>query len=140
MLKKLLSIKPVAFETLALIRIISGILILIHGFSVFDAAKMDGMAKYLDSELGMPLPLFMAYLAKGAEFFGGLLFAIGLFTRFASISLIITMLVAVFGAHSGKITGEAEHALLFLLIFTGFFFIGSGKWSVDYLIKKKSGN
>lgn len=140
MLKKLLSIKPVAFETLALIRIISGILILIHGFSVFDAAKMYGMAKYLDSELGMPLPLFMAYLAKGAEFFGGLLFAIGLFTRFASISLIITMLVAVFGAHSGKITGEAEHALLFLLIFTGFFFIGSGKWSVDYLIKKKSGN
>jgi putative oxidoreductase len=139
MLKKLLSFKPIAFEALAFIRIISGILILIHGYSVFDTVKMDGMAKYLGSELGLPLPLLMAYLAKCAEFFGGLLFVIGLFTRLVSIPLVITMAVAVFGAHNGEITGEAEHAFLFLLVFAAFFFIGSGKWSVDYLLKKRTG-
>jgi putative oxidoreductase len=139
MLKKLLSFKPIAFEALAFIRIISGILILIHGYSVFDTVKMDGMAKYLGSELGLPLPLLMAYLAKGAEFFGGLLFVIGLFTRLVSIPLVITMAVAVFGAHNGEIAGEAEHAFLFLLVFAAFFFIGSGKWSVDYLLKKRTG-
>ena len=139
MLKKLFSFKPIAFEALAFIRIISGILILIHGYSVFDTVKMDGMVKYLDSELGLPLPHLMAYLAKGAEFFGGLFFTIGLFTRFVSVPLMVTMVVAVFGAHNGEITGEAEHAFLFLLIFGAFFFIGSGKWSVDYLLKKSSG-
>jgi len=136
MLKKYLSVSPIAIEALAFIRIISGILILIHGYVVFDALKMEGMAKYLGADLGLPLPLLMAYLAKGAEFFGGLFFALGLFTRFVSIPLIITLAVAVFGAHNGEIAGEAEHAFLFLLVFIAFFFIGSGKWSLDYLIKK----
>jgi len=79
----------------------------------------------------------MAYLAKGSEFFGGLFFAMGLLTRFMAIPLSITMVVAAFVAHHGQITGEGEHAFLFLLIFVAFFFIGSGKWSVDYLLKRK---
>jgi putative oxidoreductase len=90
----------------------------------------------MSKDLGMPFPSLMAYLAKGAEFFGGLFFALGLLTRFVSIPLVITMAVAAFVAHHGQITGEGEHAFLFLLIFTAFFFIGSGKWSVDYLLKK----
>jgi putative oxidoreductase len=67
------------------------------------------------------------------------LFALGFLTRFVSIPLIITMAVAVFGAHHGEITGEAEHAFLFLLVFAAFFFIGSGKLSADYLIKRGAG-
>ncbi len=142
MIKKLISIKPFGQETLALIRCTAGILIMLHGIKVFDSAGMNGMAGYLGREISLPLPLFMAYLAKGTEFFGGLLFALGFLTRFVSIPLIITMLVAVFGAHHGKISGDAEHAFMYLLIFMAFFFIGSGKWSLDYLIRasgRKSG-
>ena len=136
MFRKLLSVSPLGIDVLGIIRIIAGILILNHGKMVFDHTIMNDMAGSLSKDLGMPFPMLMAYLAKGAEFFGGIFLALGLFTRFASIPLIITMAVAAFGAHHGQISGEGEHAFLFLLIFAAFFFIGSGKWSVDYLIKR----
>jgi len=138
MLKKTVSVKPFGLEALAIVRLLTGILMLVHGKVVFDSEIMKGMAGSLGSELGLPFPILMAYLAKGSEFFGGLLFALGLFTRFAVIPLLITMAVAVFGSHHGQITGDGEHAFLFLLIFAAYFFIGSGKWSIDYLIKKRN--
>ena len=138
MLKKIVSVKPFGLDALAIVRIFTGILMVVHGKVVFDSEIMKGMAGSLGSELGLPFPILMAYLAKGAEFFGGLLFALGLFTRFTTIPLFITMAVAVFGSHQGQITGDGEHAFLFLLIFTAFFFIGSGKWSIDYLVKKRN--
>jgi len=137
MLKKILSISPFGIESLAIIRIFAGILILLHGKMVFDSQIMKGMAESLSKDMGMPFPLLMAYFAKGSEFFGGLLLALGLLTRFATIPLIITMTVAAFVAHHGQITGDGEHAFLFLLIFVAFFFIGPGKWSVDYLLKRR---
>jgi putative oxidoreductase len=136
MIKKLISLSPLGIDSLAIIRIITGILILMHGKIVFDSQVMNGMAESLSKDMGMPFPLLMAYLAKGSEFFGGLFFTLGFFTRFITIPLIITMAVALFGAHHGQITGEGEHAFLFLLIFVAFFFIGSGKWSFDYLLKR----
>jgi len=139
MFKKLSSVKPFSVDVLGIIRIIVGILMLLHGKMVFDTQVMSGMAESLSKDMGMPMPLLMAYLAKGSEFFGGLLFALGLLTRFVSIPLIITMAVAVFGAHHGEITGEAEHAFLFLLVFAAYFFIGSGKLSTDYLIRRGIG-
>ena len=137
MIKKLISVNPFGIDALSIIRVFAGILILIHGKVVFDSQVMNGMGESLSKDMGMPFPLLMAYLAKGSEFFGGLLFALGLLTRFMAIPLSITMAVAAFVAHHGQITGEGEHAFLFLLIFTAFFFIGSGKWSVDYLLKRR---
>ena len=136
MIKKLLSVNPVGIDALSIIRVLAGILILLHGKIVFDSQVMNGMAESMSKDMGMPFPALMAYLAKGSEFFGGLFFALGLLTRFVSIPLAITMAVAAFIAHHGQITGDGEHAFLFLLIFVAFFFIGSGKWSVDYLLKK----
>jgi putative oxidoreductase len=135
--KKLISLKPFGLDALAIVRIFTGILMLLHGRMVFDPGIMKSMAVSLGNDLGLPFPLLMAYLAKGSEFFGGLLFALGFLTRIISIPLIITMAVATFGAHHGQITGDGEHAFLFLLIFAAFLFIGSGKWSIDYLVTKK---
>jgi putative oxidoreductase len=136
MLKKLISLNPFAIDALSIIRAFAGILILLHGKMVFDSQIMQSMSESLSKDMGLPFPLLMAYLAKGSEFFGGLFFALGLLTRFVSVPLAITMAVAAFVAHHGQVTGEGEHAFLFLLIFAAFFFIGSGKWSVDYLLKK----
>ena len=96
MLKKIVSVKPFGLDALAIVRIFTGTLMVVHGKVVFDSEMMKGMAGSLGSELGLPFPLLMAYLAKGSEFFGGLLFALGLFTRFTTIPLFITMAVAVF--------------------------------------------
>jgi putative oxidoreductase len=136
MLKKLISLNPFAIDALSIIRTFAGILILLHGKMVFDSQIMQSMSESLSKDMGLPFPLLMAYLAKGSEFFGGLFFALGLLTRFVSVPLAINMAVAAFVAHHGQITGEGEHAFLFLLIFVAFFFIGSGKWSLDYLLQR----
>ncbi len=52
-----------------------------------------------DWGLGLPFPTLMAALATGTELAGAVLLLIGLATRWISIPLIITMLVAIFTVH-----------------------------------------
>lgn len=52
-----------------------------------------------DWGLGLPFPTLMAYLAAYTEAIGALLLLIGLATRWISIPLMITMLVAAFAVH-----------------------------------------
>lgn len=52
-----------------------------------------------DWGLGLPFPEVMVALAAGTEFFGGALLVVGLATRFVSIPLALTMLVAAFSVH-----------------------------------------
>ena len=49
--------------------------------------------------LGLPFPGLMAFLATAAELGGAVLLALGLATRWISIPLMFTMLVAMFTAH-----------------------------------------
>lgn len=49
--------------------------------------------------LGLPFPELMAALATGTEMIGAVLLALGLATRWVSIPLLITMLVAIFAVH-----------------------------------------
>lgn len=80
-------------------------LILAYGF--YQAASnhwsnMAGTIYFFDHILGIPMPAFNAYLATLTEFLGALLLTLGLFTRYISIALIITMLVAILTAHWGN--------------------------------------
>ncbi|WP_439105743.1 HvfX family Cu-binding RiPP maturation protein [Congregibacter sp.] len=52
-----------------------------------------------DYGLGLPFPTLLAYLAAYTEAIGALLLLLGLATRWISIPLIITMLVAIFAVH-----------------------------------------
>lgn len=52
-----------------------------------------------DWGLGLPLPWLMASLATASELLGAVLLALGLATRYISIPLSITMLVAIFTVH-----------------------------------------
>jgi len=52
--------------------------------------------------LGLPFPALMAYLAWGTEYFGAILLALGLATRWISIPLMATMIVAVVTVHWGN--------------------------------------
>lgn len=106
-----------------------------HGWmklSAFD--KMSG--KFVEfMGLSSSTSLTMAIFA---EFFCSFLLIMGLFSRWATIPLMITMIMAlkvknfqVFG------TGNNELALLFLVGFISIFLLGSGKYSIDGLIYKK---
>ena len=49
--------------------------------------------------LGLPFPTVMAYLAAYTEAIGAILLLIGLATRWVTVPLMITMLVAIFAVH-----------------------------------------
>lgn len=134
----LFSAEPLWPAGLALVRVVTGLLLMRHGLDVFDGEGMREMGTWLATDLHLPAGLVMAYLAKGSEFFGGLLLALGLATRVAAFSLLVTMAVAVLGAHGDDILGKGETALLYLLLALTFLFVGPGRWSVDYWLQGKS--
>ncbi len=74
-------------------------------FWVAGTNKLDGMDNVIawfgnsDWGLGLPFPTLMAWLAVGSEVLGAIALLIGLGTRWFSIPLMVTMLVAVFSVH-----------------------------------------
>ena len=94
------------------------------------------------------------FIATWFELLGGIGLAIGLFTRFWAISLIILSVVAIFGVHwpddwsslselwkgyaiSNKGFGNFKLPLLFIVMLLPLFFSGPGKASVDHILSKK---
>lgn len=59
----------------------------------------ENTVAWFDSSLGLPFPELMAALAAGTEFFGGILLVAGLATRWISVPLMVTMLVAIVTVH-----------------------------------------
>ncbi len=83
--------------------------------------------------LGMKTSLVLSLFA---EIICALFIVLGLFTRLAVIPLIITMVVAIFGADASKPLIESELALLYLGAFVTLLFCGPGKISIDGMINK----
>jgi putative oxidoreductase len=116
---------------LALVRIITGVLMIYHGLELFDAEKIKGYGQWL-SDLTFPAPVLMAYLGKGAELAGGIMLVLGLFTRSAALLIAIAMLTVCFLMGKGKVFTDDQHPFLFVLLAVLFFFTGPGQWSLDY--------
>jgi putative oxidoreductase len=82
--------------------------------------------------LGSPVSLGLCIFA---ELFCAGLVVLGLFTRFATIPLIINMIVASYVIH-GDFFGMGQAAALFLAGYISLLFIGPGKASLDGLMGK----
>lgn len=83
-------------------------------------------------------PTFWGLLATIAEFGGGLLLIFGLFTRFAAISLIITMIVAtIMKVSSGGGLMEFYSPLTMLLVNIFLLLNGGGAYSVDNFLRAR---
>ena len=80
-------------------------LFLVPVFWMAGTQKIAGMESTIewfgnpDWGLGLPFPGLLAYLAAYTEAIGALLLLLGLATRWISIPLIVTMLVAIFAVH-----------------------------------------
>ncbi len=89
-------------------------------------------------ELGIPHPELQAPFAAGTELVCGALVLVGLFTRVASVPLIITMTVAILTAQSenvgsvGDLFGLIEWCYVALLVWLGV--AGPGPLSLDALL------
>jgi putative oxidoreductase len=135
-MKKLLSTKysAGAFNTaMLLLRVGLGVLMMMHGYNklVHFTDKQHTFMNFMGIGSTMSLALVVF-----AEFFCSLFLILGLFTRLATIPLIIATLVMIFKAHKGDILGEGEHAALYLTGYLVLLLVGPGKISVDNMTGK----
>jgi putative oxidoreductase len=118
-----------------LFRLWFGYTMMSNGRYIFDSSQTDFFLQWFGKELHFPAPLLMYYLAKGAEFFGGLLIFLGLFSRIAGCFVAFTMLVATLTANIHEIYNGDGAVTISLFCFAFMFIIcGSGRLSLDYLI------
>ena len=117
-----------------LLRVVFGLLMITkHGYD--KMMKFSTLQYQFYNFLGLGTKTSLV-LAIFAEVLCALFIVLGLFTRFATIPLIILMLVAIFGANAGKPLIESELALLYLGAFVTLLFCGPGRISIDGMINK----
>ena len=119
---------------LSVLRIIAALLFLQHGLSKF---------------FGFPSPnaphpeLFdMEWFAAAIEFVGGILVALGLFTRAAAFIMSGQMAIAYFFVHAPTsfypYVNHGELAVLYCFVFFYLVFAGPGPLSLDALLRRKA--
>ena len=118
---------------LLFLRFFIGCLMLTHGWpKLVNYSEISASGNFPDPiGLGSTLSLTLVVLAEvGAS----LMIMLGVFTRLAAVPLVINMLVAVFVAHGADPFSAKELAVMYLGIYVVLFFLGSGRYSVDYLL------
>lgn len=127
---------------LLLIRLWLGYAMIRSGNCVLDIIgspdEREFFRKWFGEELHFPAPVFMAILAKGAEFIGGILMIAGVFTRTAGVLIAFTMVVATLTANLGEnfnIDGgfTISYALFALTIVV----LGAGQFSLEKWLPQK---
>jgi putative oxidoreductase len=120
-----------------LLRIVAGVLFSCHG-----AQKLFGMFGGFHGQKGATAPLLsLMGLAGVIELLGGLLIAVGLFTRPAAFIASGQMAAAYFMAHATRafwpLQNHGELAVLYCFLFFFLFFRGAGRFSLDHAIHQR---
>lgn len=119
---------------LLILRITAGGFMLTHGIGKFIKLTGDDPIQFADP-IGVGVTASMT-LAVFAEVFCSVFLILGFATRFSSIPLLITMLVATFIVHANDGFGKQELPLLYAVTYLVIAITGAGKYSVDNLIYK----
>jgi putative oxidoreductase len=117
------------------LRVAAGVLLVTHGYGkIMNPFGAVGMVE----GLGFYPGVFWSPLLAATEFFGGILVAIGLFTRPASFAAMIVLLVTVYFHGIVKAEGLAgsEKSILWAAIFLFFAVRGGNSHSVDARLGK----
>ena len=120
--------------SMLLLRVVFGLLMITkHGYD--KLVKFPTLQYEFYNFLGLGTRISLG-LSIFAEVLCSLFLILGLFTRLATIPLIITMFVAVFGFNAGKPLVESEAALSYLSAYIVLLFCGPGRISIDGMINK----
>ena len=136
MTKKIFTSKGVWNNGLLIVRVLTSIMLIQHGKELVDSKKMHDLITFLAD---FKIPSVFAYIAKVTECLGSILLFLGLFTRIIIPPLIIAMSVVIWTMNAGNIF-DGDLPFLYILLFLVFFFIGPGKWSLDYVLFDKKSN
>ncbi|MEM7798322.1 MAG: DoxX family protein [Chloroflexota bacterium] len=135
-LKAMLRSEPTSKQSdlvFAVIRFVMGLFLSINFGLLYKMPVQEWFVADLTEHMPYLLfPLFFAWAASLSEVVGGLLLALGLFTRPASFFIICTMI----GAATFKLTvtgsyWEAMPSMVFLMIGIYHLMLGSGRYGLD---------
>ena len=124
------------------LRLVVGLVMTAHGaqklFGWFGGYGLQGTAGFFGEQLGLTPGIYWAALAGGGEFFGGLLLILGLATRFAALTIAITMAVAIVTVHSSAFFAPAgmEFPLTLLAAALALLISGGGALSADAALSR----
>jgi putative oxidoreductase len=117
-----------------IVRVTAGLMLLPHGWPKVMRGPA-AIAAAFSTNYGLPAALPTAYMAMALETIGGVLIAIGLFTRPVAALLVIEFVIIIFAAHLPKgysvSGGGIEFPLMWGLILLAILLRGGGPWSLD---------
>lgn len=125
-------------KTTIIIRLIVGAVFLSEGIQKFLFPAIRGAGRF--EKIGLPSPEFLGTFVGTFEIICGALILIGLFTRLASIPLIIIMLAAIATTKADVLSNQGFWEMLHgsrtdwsMLLGSIFLLIkGGGYWSLDF--------
>lgn len=130
MLKKLNTTTPLSADLgLLVARLWFGMVLAVH----HGSGKLMALGAFTEKVAAkhIPLPWLLGPLAGLGEFVGGLLLAVGLFSRPAALWVLGVMLVAAFKVHGAGPFGEKELALAYGAVAVAVLLAGPGRFSID---------
>ncbi len=126
--------------TYALLRVVLGYIIFMHGWGKITGAGLAGISGYM-AKLGLEPAMFFAGAAIFLETIGAICVAFGLFTRFFAAALAIEMAIAFVVVHlpKGFAAGQGgfEYVLLLGVALFAVAIHGGGLYSVDAKLGKE---
>ena len=135
-----LNVRESAPYGLAILRIVLGIAMTVHGWSKLSGG-VGGVAGFFADPLGIPAPTLMAWIVTIVELLGGLFLIVGFLTPIVGILIALDMLGAIFFAYlrrgspfieGSSITWEKE--AVFAAAALCLVLAGPGAWSVDEVV------
>ena len=126
------------------VRVAAGLFLVPHGaqklFGSFGGYGLEATGQFFQDQLGFANGYLAALGAGGVEFFGGLLLALGLLTRFAAGAIFVMLAVAAtvhLGAGFFWTEGGWEFPVFWAIVAGSYAIKGGGRYSVDRLIGKE---
>ena len=121
---------------LLILRISIGTMLIHHGYE--KTADIQNFADAFVRPIGIPFPILASYIAAYSEIYGSWLLIAGLLTRFAELSIVGTIGVAIY--HAIVTAGFNIYLLELLVLYMGgalcILLLGGGDFAIDRFLRK----
>jgi len=132
-------------KSILLIRLMVGVVFLSEGIQKFLFPAIRGAGRF--EKIGLPSPEFLGFFVGGFEVICGLLILIGLYTRLASIPLLVIMIVAISTTKVDLLLNDGFWTMMhaartdYAMLLGSLFLLikGAGQWSIDWKIGHRLG-
>ena len=120
---------------LLILRLSIGTMLIHHGYE--KTADIQNFADAFVRPIGIPFPILASYIAAYSEIYGSWLLIAGLLTRFAALSIVGTIGVAIY--HAIVTAGFNIYLLELLVLYMGgalcILLLGGGDFAIDRFLR-----